>query len=371
MLNEKKLNRLNLENFHIENGAKLIPFSNYNMPINYKNGIISEHNNTRNSCGLFDVSHMLQLEINATNDNTKKLEKIIPLDLNNHKLWKSSYSFILNNEGGIIDDLIISKLLNNFGDPIYYLVLNASRRNKDLKVISEILNNKKEINEKKQCNLFAIQGPNSRKIISKIIPNTNKLRFMEINNFKFDNTNILVSCSGYTGEDGFEISINKNISINLIKKILENKEVSLCGLGCRDILRLEAGLCLYGNELNENTKPNDVNLMWAISKNRLKNKDFIGAKYICNNSNNKVRVGLISNNNSIPRSNFEVFDNQNKLIGNITSGSFSPSLKKPIAMAIIEKNFSNINTEIFIKNRGNMEPATVSKIPFISHKYKK
>ena len=373
MIEEKKINKLYLESFHIENNAKLLPFANFMMPINYQQGIISEHINTRSNCGLFDVSHMLQLEIEVNNENIKALQKVIPLDFNDIKIGKSYYSFILNNEGGIIDDLIISKLLDKNKTPYFYLVLNASRRDEDLKILNKIINNQnKNIRERTDYNLLAIQGPKSRSIIKDVLPNISNLNFMEIESFNYDKTINLISCSGYTGEDGFEISIHKSVVEKFIRKIMNYKDVTLCGLGARDTLRLEAGLCLYGNELNEKTTPLEANLMWTIPKTRLNNKDFVGADKILNdtNSNKKIRIGLKSKSKLIPRSNFDVFNNQNKLIGRITSGSFSPSLKLPIAMAIVDSNFTELNSEIYFKVRSKMESANICNIPFISHKYK-
>ncbi|PPR43172.1 MAG: Aminomethyltransferase, partial [Alphaproteobacteria bacterium MarineAlpha5_Bin11] len=273
---DKEIKKLFLESFHIKNDAKLIPFSGYNMPINYKNGIIKEHLATRSDCGIFDVSHMLQINIIANEQTTKKLENIIPLDLYNLKIGKSAYSFILNDNGGIIDDLIISKIINNKDQILYYIVLNASRRFVDLKVLSETLGTTNLINTRNNYSLIAVQGPRSRELLSNIFPEIMKLSFMEIKNLIYDNFEILISCSGYTGEDGFELSIPNNIVTQLVKKILSSNEAFLCGLGSRDTLRLEAGLCLYGNELNENINPKEASLLWTIPKLRKNKMNFKG-----------------------------------------------------------------------------------------------
>ena len=360
------LKKLNLEDFHLQNQARLMPFAGYNMPINYNKGILSEHNNTRSYCGLFDVSHMLQLEIKESTNSNEQLEKIIPLNLNRLKIGKCYYSFILNNKGGIIDDLIISKLKSKKNGTYFNLVLNASRREQDLYILYNTIQNKEDIVEKINHNLLALQGPKSRELIYKIFSDFNDLKFMEINNFIIDNTENTISCSGYTGEDGFELSLHKDVTVKIISKILEDKNVYLCGLGARDTLRLEAGLCLYGNELNENITPKDANLLWAIPKSILNSSIF----FIDKDSDN-TRVGIKSKNSVIPRNNFEIFNSQNKLIGRITSGSFSPSLKQPIAMAIIDTMYAKPDSEIFFKARNKIEPAIVCSLPFISHKYKR
>ena len=373
MFKENNLKKLYLENFHINNNAKLISFAGYNMPISYSKGIIYEHLKTRSDCGLFDVSHMLQINIYIDKNTINKLGKVIPLDLHNFPVGKSYYSFILNQNGGIIDDLIISKLVDN-NEYYFYIVLNASRRNIDLKILTEIIENKKLIHEKKDYCLLSLQGPKSRKILGNIIPEIQDLKFMEICQSKFENYKITVSCSGYTGEDGFELSIHNRVINQLLNKLIKYKDVNLCGLGSRDTLRLEAGLCLYGNELSEIVSPKEANLMWSIPRIRKERKDFLGANKFINNVKyriNKIRIGLESMSKAIPRANFDIFNNQNKLIGKVTSGSFSPSLKKPIAMGIINGDFAETGTKIFFKSRGKMENAIVCKLPFVSHKYKR
>ena len=372
--NRSKLKKLKLENFHIMKNAKLMPFAGYIMPINYSSGIISEHLFTRSSCGLFDVSHMLQINIEENNNTIKKLEKIIPLDLNNLPIGKSCYSFILNNEGGIVDDLIISKLNNKYHGNFFYIVLNASRKDIDIKTFNETLEDSTFVKERNDYSLIALQGPKSRQILKNIFPEINKLKFMEIIQLNFEDSEIIISCSGYTGEDGFELSIHNKLIYSIFEKLIDNESVNLCGLGSRDTLRLEAGLCLYGNELNENITPLEADLMWAISNNRKNMMDFFGSEKIMNSLSeipNKIRVGLQSLNNSIPRSNFPIFDNNNKLIGKITSGNFSPSLKKPIAMGFVDGNLSNVGNKVFFESRGKNESAVITKLPFIPHNYVK
>ena len=374
MDNKNKLNKLYLEKFHIENKAKLMSFANYMMPINYSKGIIFEHLNTRSNAGLFDVSHMLQLTIPADIDIINKLENIIPLNLNNLEIGKSSYSFILNETGGIIDDLIISKLKDKNDNIYFYIVLNASRKEIDKKILSNELGSSDSIKIRNDYSLLALQGPKARKILSEIIPEIINLKFMEIKKIYYENKEIIVSCSGYTGEDGFELSIDNNIIYSILNKLMQYKDISLCGLGSRDTLRLEASLCLYGNELNDKINPKEASLLWAISKERKIKKNFNGAdKIITNNESNqeKIRIGMESNSNVIPRHNNKIFDGENNLIGIITSGSYSPSLKTPIAMGIINNKYSKIGNNIFFESRGEKNKATIVDLPFMKHNYKK
>jgi len=353
MQSKSDLKKLYLEDFHIENKAKLVPFANYMMPINYLNGIISEHLKTRSNAGLFDVSHMLQIDMPANIRITNKLERIIPLDLNNLGIGRSNYSFILNEDGGIIDDLIISKLKDENDNIFFYIVLNASRKEIDMKILSNTLGGSNIINERKNFCLLALQGPESRKILSEIFPEIIDLKFMEIININYNKYDIFISCSGYTGEDGFELSINNNIVKTILEKLMKYENVSLCGLGSRDTLRLEASLSLYGNELNEIITPKESSLMWAISKKRKMDKNFNGANTILNSKKpKKIKIGIESCNNTIPRHDNNLFDNQNNLIGVVTSGSYSPSLKKPIAMGIINIKYSKVGSNIYFESRG-------------------
>jgi len=366
-------NKLYLENFHINNGAKLIPFANYMMPINYSKGIIYEHLNTRSYAGLFDVSHMLQIMIPVNLETIAKLENIIPLDLKNLCIGKSNYSFILNESGGIIDDLIISKLKGENDKSFFYIVLNSSRKEIDLEILTKELENSNYILNRNNYCLLALQGPKSREILSKLIPEIIDLNFMEIKQTYYKDYDLIISCSGYTGEDGFELSVNHNIVYNILNELMKYEDLSLCGLGARDTLRLEASLSLYGNELNDKITPKEADLMWAISKERKIRKDFRGANSIFNDSNldKKIKIGIESNSNIIPRKNNNLFDNKNKLIGVVTSGNYSPTIKKPIAMGIVDIDYSKIGNNIFFESRGKKSEGIIIKLPFVKHNYKK
>jgi len=355
-----------LYNLHKSHGAKFVQFAGYEMPIQYSSGIITEHNLTRTKSGIFDVSHMGQLFIKGDDNLTDKLQNIFPTDLKKLNINQSKYSFLLKENGGIYDDLILTKLKDGF-----IIILNAACKHNDLKIIKSMLkNNSLKLNE--DVSLIAIQGPDSKDILEKLIKNVSKLNFMYGNDFDFDNEKIFVTRSGYTGEDGFEISISNQKVNDLVNKLLDLGS-NLIGLGARDTLRLEAGLCLYGHDINEETSPIEANLKWAISKNRV-NENFPGVEKIKSQLNNgvkKLRVGIKPNSKIIAREFTKIFDKSNNEIGAITSGTFGPSVKAPIAMGYVSNEFSKNDTEIFLEIRGKKISANVCKLPFYKKSYVK
>ena len=355
-----------LYNLHKINGAKFVKFAGYEMPIQYSSGIINEHNLTRTKSGIFDVSHMGQLFLKGGDDLTEKLQNIFPTDLKKLNINQSKYSFLLKENGGIYDDLILTKLIDGF-----IIILNAACKHNDLKIIkSRLKDNSLELNE--DASLIAIQGPESKDILEKVIKNVSRLNFMYGNVFVYDNEKIFVTRSGYTGEDGFEISISNQKVNDLVNRLLDLGS-NLIGLGARDTLRLEAGLCLYGHDINEETSPIEANLKWAISKNRV-NENFPGAKKIKSQLNEgvkKIRVGIKPNSKIIAREFTKIFDKSNNEIGTITSGTFGPSVKAPIAMGYVSNEFSKNDTEIFLEVRGKKISANVCKLPFYKKSYVK
>ena len=363
------LKTIPLNDFHLKKGAKLIPFAGYKMPINYKSGIINEHKHVRKKSGIFDVSHMGQILIYANNDNILKLRKFIPLDINNLRVNKSYYSFLLNNKGGIIDDIIIS-FLNINNNKYFYIVYNSSRKNVDEKIFSDNLINFNIMNS--NC-LFALQGPLSYEILSNEINIPNNMNFLDIQIIPYNNNNIIISRSGYTGEDGFELSIPNKLAQEFLQKLLINEDCILCGIGSRDSLRIEAGLSLYGNELNENITPIDANLLWALDINRINSNDLNGnenLKLQLKSSNKLNKIGISAINKIILRKDMELLDEKNKIIGKITSGCYSPVLCKSIAIAYIDKDFDFKNS-FYCDIRNKLEPINYVKLPFIKKKYMK
>ena len=322
-----------LYNLHQKHGAKFVPFAGYQMPIQYSTGIIEEHKSTRENAGIFDVSHMGQLFIKGDDTLAKNLEKIFPAELSNAKLNQSKYSFLMNEEAGIYDDLIITKVEGGFN-----IVLNAACKNTDFELLSKLLENKYEMVLSEELSLIAIQGPKAVQILEKIINGVSDLKFMNGNTFNYLKENIYITRSGYTGEDGFEISIKNNDAEVFVQKLID-EGASLIGLGARDTLRLEAGLCLYGHDMDINKSPVEANLKWAISKNRILEGGFIGFEKIKSQIEkgvSKIRVGIKPEGRIIAREKTSIFSEDDKNIGEITSGTFGPSVQAPVAMGYVE-----------------------------------
>ena len=362
-----EIKETSLINLHKSHGAKLVEFAGYNMPIQYTDGILNEHKFTRSNCGVFDVSHMGQLFIYGADDLTTDLEKIFPIDLKSLKKNQSKYSFLMNDKGGIYDDLIITKISKG-----YLIILNAACKDDDFKIIKEKLNDKHQLELKENLSLIALQGPGAKNVLGKVIPKIDNLKFMHGGEFNFDDFSIYITRSGYTGEDGFEISIPNEIAENFTKVLLNNGS-KLIGLGARDTLRLEAGLCLYGNDIDTETTPIEANLKWAISKKRI-NDQYPGSEIIkkqIQSGVKKLRVGIKPDTKVIARANTRIFNEENKEIGKVTSGTFGPSVDHPISMGYVDNNYSSLDTKIFLEIRGKKVSANICKLPFYQKNYVK
>ena len=367
-VNIMEIKKTSLHKLHNENQAKFVEFAGYEMPIQYKKGIIEEHKFTRSNSGIFDVSHMGQLFIYGNDDLTNDLEKIFPLDLKSLKKNSSKYTFLMNNTGGIYDDLIITKLKGG-----YLIILNAACKDNDYKILTKLLNNKYKMILDEERSLVAIQGPKSADILNQIISGINELSFMTGNWFDYQDQKIYITRSGYTGEDGFEISIPNDLIEDLTKKLMING-AQLIGLGARDTLRLEAGLCLYGHELDINKTPIEANLKWAISKGRVLEGGFIGSDIIINqikDGTKQIRVGIKPEGRLIAREKTKIYDETDTLIGEITSGTFGPSVNGPVAIGYVQKKYSKNNTKVFLEVRGKKYPANISGLPFYKKSYVK
>ncbi len=357
-----------LYNFHKNLGAKFVPFAGYEMPIQYKEGIVKEHISTRKSAGFFDVSHMGQLYVSGKNSSEKNLEKIIPLDFKEIKMNQSKYSFLINEKGGVIDDLIITRVYGGFN-----IILNAACKNNDIKEIAKCLNSESKYELRKDLSLIALQGPKSETILEAIVKGVKRLKFMNGDYFELNGKKIYITRSGYTGEDGFEISVPNEIA-EYFTKLLTEKGAKPIGLGARDTLRLEAGLCLYGHELNQDINPVQANLKWAISKRRRAEGGFKGWEIIKNDLQNgvsKIRVGIKPAGRIIAREGTKIFSSSGEEIGIITSGTFGPSVNSPVAMGYIKSKFSDIDKKILLEVRGKRYDAVVSKLPFYKKSYVK
>ena len=363
-----EIKKTSLYQLHQDNNAKFVEFAGYQMPIQYSDGIVEEHKFTRNHSGIFDVSHMGQLFIHGSEDLVNDLEKIFPLDLKRLKLNHSKYSFLMNNAAGIYDDLIITKIDNGF-----LIILNAACKDSDYEILSKLLNNKYKMVLDEKRSLIAIQGPKSVEILNDVIKGVEDLNFMTGNWFLFNDKKVYITRSGYTGEDGFEISVDNELADKFTRNLIE-KGAKLIGLGARDTLRLEAGLCLYGHELDKGKTPIEANLKWAISKDRISKGDFIGSDIIIKQLNNgvqKVRVGIKPEGRIIAREKTKIFNQSDLHIGEITSGTFGPSVNGPVAMGYVENEFSKKDTKVFLEVRGKKHPANICGLPFYKKNYVK
>ncbi len=357
-----------LYDIHKNLGAKFVSFAGYEMPIQYKEGIVKEHLATRQEAGFFDVSHMGQFFLEGDNSLEQSLEKVIPTDLKNLKVNHSKYCFLLNEKGGIIDDLIITRSEKGFN-----IILNAACKENDIKQISKCLNSSHKYFLNNDLSLIAIQGPKAVQILSSIIPKVDELVFMTGGHYEFDKEKIYVTRSGYTGEDGFEVSISNQKVEKLINLLIENG-VKPIGLGARDTLRLEAGLCLYGHDLNEKISPIEANLKWAIPKKRREEGGFNGFETIkkeLEQGTQKIRVGIQPEGKIIARENTKIFSESGEEIGVITSGTFGPSVNSPVAMGYVQTKFSELGNKILLEVRGNKHAASIVKLPFYKKSYVK
>ena len=363
-----EIKKTSLYKLHQSNNAKFVEFAGYQMPIQYNDGIVEEHKFTRMHSGIFDVSHMGQLFINGDNNLTEDLEKIFPLDLKNLKVNHSKYSFLMNEDAGIYDDLIITKLEKGF-----LIILNAACKENDFRILSKLLSDKYEMILDERRSLIAIQGPKSVRILNEIIQGVQDLNFMSGDWFLFQDQKVYITRSGYTGEDGFEVSISNDFSEKFVKELIV-KGAKLIGLGARDTLRLEAGLCLYGHELDKNKTPVEANLKWAISKDRVSKGNFIGSNIIAKQINDgvsKIRVGIKPEGRVIAREKTKIFNQSDLHIGEITSGTFGPSVNGPVAMGYVENEFSKKDTKVFLEVRGKKYPANICGLPFYKKSYVK
>ena len=374
-----EVKRTPLYELHKKLGAKFVSFAGYSMPVQYTDGVLKEHLHTREYAGFFDVSHMGQITVwpkkGKEQDLIKCLEHLMPCDLVSLPINRQSYSVLTNVQGGVIDDIMIA----NRGTH-YHIVANASQKYADFEHLKKHISDTGDVCLLKGKSLLAIQGPLTESILSEICPETIKMKFLDHYQTKIFSFPCLISRSGYTGEDGFEISIDDKNVTALAQKLFENTHLKPIGLGARDSLRMEAGLCLYGNDLNEKITPPEASLSWSIHKSRrTKNSsrsEFLGFRTILdqlNKGTDYIRVGLLPSGKAPMRQGAEIYADLSgdRKIGVITSGGFSPTLSRPISISRILRTFSEQHNEIFVKVRGDLLPAKITNLPFIPSKYKK
>jgi aminomethyltransferase len=357
-----------LFDFHKANGAKLAIFAKYDMPIQYPLGILKEHVHTRTKVSLGDVSHMGIFSITGDEETCKQLEQIIPIDLSLLKLNQSKYSFLMNDKGGIDDDLIVTKVENGVS-----IVLNAGCKHNDIKQIKSVFTKPAEFVLHDELSLIAVQGPKAVSILEGFIPGVSELKFMNGGSFSFKDKSVYVTRSGYTGEDGFEVSIANEFAQEFCETLLTNKDVAMIGLGARDSLRLEAGLPLYGHDLNSEISPIEADLVFGITKHRRETCDFIGGSVVKDHLTNgikKRRVGIQPEGTIIARENAKIFKGD-KEVGLVTSGGFGPSMNAPVAMGYMNFDCSEVGTSVELEVRGKKHPAKVCLLPFYKKSYVK
>ncbi len=360
---------LPLDVWHRTQGARMVPFAGYEMPIQY-NGIVAEHNWTRTSAGLFDVSHMGQLVFRGTGA-AAALETILPGDIVSLGEGRMRYSLLLAEDGGILDDLIVTKRNGADGEE-FYVVVNGATKYDDIGYILENLPDEVTMNLLDEQALLALQGPESARVLTRLVPGVETLTFMSARGFKWQNADLWISRSGYTGEDGFEISLPADIATAFADALIAHSEVRPVGLGARDSLRLEAGLPLYGHDLNTDTTPVAADLSFTLSKRRREARDFPGSGRILfeRDAGSAVkRVGLLIDSRQPVREGAEVVNHAGNAIGRVTSGGFSPTLGRPIAMAYVPLGDSTPGTAVRLKQRDRLHTGIVTSMPFVPHRY--
>jgi aminomethyltransferase len=351
-----------LHDLHVSLGGRLVPFAGYALPVQYATGIMAEHLWTRDSAGLFDVSHMGQLTL-AGQGVDAALEKLMPGDFIGLKENRIRYSLLLNDEGGILDDLMVTRRAADF-----YIVVNGAVKHED---ISHLRRHGLLVRHLDKSALLALQGPKAIDALARLAPGVETLRFMQAGAFTIANAPVWVSRSGYTGEDGFEISVDDADAVAVAKLLLDQPEVKPVGLGARDSLRLEAGLPLYGHDASPQTNPIVADLAFAISKRRKVEGGFPGATKILDqllHGAQTKRVGLRIDGRMPAREGAEIFVDDIK-VGTVTSGGFAPSLNVPVAMGYVAIDHTADGTALKIEVRGRHISATVAPMPFVPHRY--
>jgi aminomethyltransferase len=361
----QQLDKLPLDSWHRAHGARMVPFAGYEMPVQYE-GIMAEHLWTRENAGLFDVSHMGQLLIHGRNVDAA-LETLMPGDFRAAADMKPKYSLLLADDGGIIDDLMATRRGEDF-----YVVVNGATKHGDMAIMRGRLPGDVVVDYMKEQALLALQGPRAAEVLETIIPGVSELGFMQAGPFNWQGRSLWISRSGYTGEDGFEISVPAVAAAELADAISAHELARPIGLGARDSLRLEAGLPLYGHDLDDRTTPVMAGLTFAINKRRRAEGGFAGDMRILAELQSgppQKRVGFEVEGRQPVREGALVLDGEGNEVGKITSGGFSPSLQRPIAMGYVASHLAENGTALKLEQRGKLFDARVVPMPFVPHRY--
>ncbi|MET4327702.1 aminomethyltransferase [Bradyrhizobium sp. i1.15.2] len=376
---EDSLKRTPLYDLHVSLGGKMVPFAGYDMPVQYPAGVLKEHLHTRNAAGLFDVSHMGQIALRPRSgkveDAARALERLVPQDILAIAPGRQRYAQFTNAEGGILDDLMVA----NFGDHLF-LVVNAACKAEDEAHLRANLSDACVIDSLADRALIALQGPKAESVLAKLCAEAPAMKFMDSGPHKVAGLDCFVSRSGYTGEDGFEISVPAGGAERLARALLDNPDVMPIGLGARDSLRLEGGLCLYGHDIDTATTPVEAALEWSVQKSRrtggARAGGFPGAEKILahfDHGASRRRVGLRTEGRAPVREGALLFADatSSEPIGKVTSGGFGPSLNAPVAMGYVPTSLSALDTKLFAEVRGQRLAVQIAAMPFVKNTYKR
>jgi len=362
---ESTLHRTPLHDLHTSLGAKMVPFAGYDMPVQYAAGIMAEHLHTRAKAGLFDVSHMGQMRLDGAGA-AQALETLVPGDIAALAPGRMRYTLLTNDAAGILDDLMVT----NAGDHLL-LVVNASRKRDDIAHLRRHLDRRAALSPLDRA-LLALQGPAAAAVLDRLAPGAAGMAFMTGAAMTVDGLACFVTRSGYTGEDGFEISVPARSAEKLARRLLAEPEVAPIGLGARDSLRLEAGLCLHGHDIDETTSVVEADLAWAVQKRRRAEGGFPGAAVIQRQLKDgaaRKRVGIKPEGRAPAREGTQITDAAGSVIGRITSGGFGPSADGPIAMGYVATPQATLGTPLQLMVRGTPRPARIVPLPFVPHRY--
>jgi aminomethyltransferase len=363
-----------LHALHVARGGRMVPFAGYEMPVQYADGIIAEHNQVRAEAGLFDVSHMGQAFLVGADHETvaRALETLVPADIVNLAPGRQRYTQFTNEEGGILDDLMVTRSADPAEDGVLFLVVNAATKEADYTHLAAHLPSGVRLMRADHRALVAVQGPMARQAVGRHCPEAVPMPFMSAITTRFDGIDCHISRSGYTGEDGYEISCKATRMRAIVERLLSEPSVKLIGLGARNSLRLEAGLCLYGHDIDTTTSPVEAALTWSIQKRRRTGGGFPGAERIQREIAEqpaRVRVGIKPEGRAPAREGTEIRSIAGEPIGKVTSGGFGPTVNGPIAMGYVENGFAEVGTGVQLIVRGKELAASIVALPFVPHRY--
>jgi glycine cleavage system T protein (aminomethyltransferase) len=365
-----------LHALHVARGGRMVPFAGYSLPVQYVDGIIAEHNHTRSAVGLFDVSHMGQAFLVGPDHETvaRALETLVPADILGLSPGRQRYTQLLNAEGGILDDLMVTRSSDPAEDGVLMLVVNAARKDADYAHFTAALPAGVRLLRADHRALIAVQGPLAAEVVGRHSRDIAAMDFMSAQSASFDGIDCHVSRSGYTGEDGYEISVKATRVTAIVERLLDDPRVKLAGLGARDSLRLEAGLCLYGHDIDETTSPVEAALTWSIPRRRGEEGGFPGAARIAAEiaeGPKRRRIGIKPEGRAPAREGTEIREPDGAVIGRITSGGFGPTLNGPVAMGYVAPRFAETGTQVALIVRGKELPGSVVPLPFVPHRYRR